>query len=301
MSSVPIQQLCVTRRAPAKINLALAVGPRDETTGLHPICSWFAAIDLVDELTVTRLESDRLSRYAILWHEEALVTTPIDWSITKDLAVRAHRRLEEETMQSLPVQLKLQKRIPVGGGLGGGSSDAAAMLLATRELFELEVHNETLARIALELGSDVPFFLHGSSAIVEGIGDEVHEATAPGGAIVLIVPEVTCSTADVYREFDCLPTPALDAQRIIELTQRKSIDPEALFNDLSQPALRVAPELAEIRKLAATISGECVHITGSGSAMFILCPGGMAQAQPIADRLSGQLGGCSITAHRFID
>ena len=136
----------ILKMAPAKLNLALSVGPPNGQ-GLHPICSWMVTVDLSDELLVTRLEPDRLSRYAILWHPEAKRQTEIDWSITTDLAVRAHLALEAHVERRLPVQLKLEKRIPVGGGLGGGSSDAATMLLALNELFELGLSSAELAEI----------------------------------------------------------------------------------------------------------------------------------------------------------
>ena len=111
----------LTLPSPAKLNLALAVGP-PRPDGLHPICSWMTTIDLADELTITRLPPDRLSRYAILWHAEARRPREIDWSITKDLAVRAHLALERHCERALPLQMKLEKRIPLGSGLGGGSS-----------------------------------------------------------------------------------------------------------------------------------------------------------------------------------
>ena len=109
----------INSNAPAKINLALAVD-RARDDGMHPIVSWMTPIGLMDELAVTRLEDDRLSRYAVLWHEDAPVRSAIDWSITSDLAVRAHLALEAHAGRKLPVQMKLEKRIPVGGGLGGG-------------------------------------------------------------------------------------------------------------------------------------------------------------------------------------
>ena len=132
----------VTRAARAKRNLALSVGPPRAGDGYHPIASWMARVDLADDLTLTRLDDGDLSRYAIVWHEEALRPTPIDWSITKDLAVRAHLLVQEHLGTEMPVQLKLENRIPVGGGLGGGSADAAAMLLALDELFGLDLGRE---------------------------------------------------------------------------------------------------------------------------------------------------------------
>ena len=118
--------MAIAVQAPAKLNLALSVGPPDQR-GMHPICTWMVTISLCDDLLVTRLDEGRLSRYAILWHPDALRPLEIDWPVPRDLAVRAHLALEQHVGRPLPVQLKLDKRIPVGGGLGGGSSDAAAI------------------------------------------------------------------------------------------------------------------------------------------------------------------------------
>src|SRR5436190_20490393 len=133
----------LTVNAPAKLNVALSVGP-PRGDGMHPIASWMVTVDLFDELVFTRLDDDRLSRYALLWHKDAKRRSEINWSITKDLAVRAHLALEHHVGRHLPVQLKLEKRIPVGGGLGGGSSDAAATLRAVNELFDLGLSLEEL-------------------------------------------------------------------------------------------------------------------------------------------------------------
>src|SRR4029079_18091135 len=108
----------ILEHAPAKLNLALSVGPPDPATGGgDPIASWMATVDFFDDLTLTRLDEGSLSRYAILWHKDAKRRSEINWSIAKDLAVRAHLALERRTAKRLPVQMKLEKRIPVGGGL----------------------------------------------------------------------------------------------------------------------------------------------------------------------------------------
>ncbi len=159
-------------KAPAKINLSLSVEPpRDD--GMHTIRSKMARIALFDDLELTRLDAHALSRYAILWHDDAPKRTDIDWPVTSDLAVRAHRMLEEVAGRSLPVQMKLEKRIPVGGGLGGGSADAAAMMLATIELFDLKLDAHA---IASNLGSDIPYLLHGGAGIVRGVGENIENA-----------------------------------------------------------------------------------------------------------------------------
>ncbi len=230
-------------------------------------------VDLSDELLVTRLEPDRLSRYAILWHPEAKRQTEIDWSITTDLAVRAHLALEAHVERRLPVQLKLEKRIPVGGGLGGGSSDAATMLLALNELFELGLSSAELAEIGGRLGSDVPYLIARGSAMVEGVGEQIRRlGDAPLFDVVIIMPPIACSTAAVYQAYDRLPARDLrpDAVRALASAAPGLPAPETLFNDLLEPALAIAPELkplmAEIARLV-----ECpVHLTGSGSCLFVL-------------------------------
>ncbi|MCA9282430.1 MAG: hypothetical protein KDA30_10360 [Phycisphaerales bacterium] len=229
------------RTARAKVNLALAVD-KPNAEAMHPICSWMARINLADDLHITRLEDDRLSRYAIRWHDEAPIKTNIDWSITADLAVRAHLLLEDETARRLPVQLRLDKRIPVGGGLGGGSADAAATLSAVNELFDLNIPHDRLAQLALTLGSDVPFFLSDHpTGIVSGLG-ESFEPTAPvSAALVLIFPAFGCPTGPVYRAFDNLPAASFRADTIRALARADSIDSSQLFNDLAPAAEAVAP------------------------------------------------------------
>ncbi len=263
----------LTIQAPAKLNLALAVGPPLEN-GFHPICSWMVTVDLFDDLEVKRLEPDRLSRYAILWHEEAKRPSEIDWSISKDLAVRAHLALEKRLGRSLPVQLKLDKRIPIGGGLGGGSSDAAATLHAVNQLFELGLSAAELADIGAKLGSDVPFLVHGGSALVEGLGDklEIHETT-PELHAVIACPAAACPTADVYRRFDDLPARPIqdDAVRIFVGSAAKSPQADGPFNDLAEPAIRIAPELKDHLAALTKLAERPAHLSGSGSSIFVLC------------------------------
>lgn len=289
--SLPVRR-SVSRQAPAKLNLALAVGPARAGDGFHPIASWMHPIELADELLVTRLEDDRLSRYAIVWHESAPKKSPIDWSITKDLAVRAHHLVEARAGRSLPVQLKLDKRIPVGGGLGGGSSDAAAMLLAVRELFDLDLPRDEMVALAMQLGSDVAFFLEPGPAFVGGFGERIERTPAlvPGEPrdVLLVIPPFGCATGPVYRAFDGVaaadnsatggragggpefregPARALACAGILRTDQ--------LFNDLARPAEIVAPALEGVRARAArAIGGEPVHVTGSGSTLFCFPPGG---------------------------
>ncbi len=258
--------------APAKLNLALSVGP-PATDGMHPVCSWMVTVDLCDQLLVTRLDEDRLSRYAIRWHADAKRPRDIDWSTTRDLAVRAHVALERHLGRRLPVQLDLQKRIPVGGGLGGGSSDAAAMLRALNELFEIALGKDDLRDIAAGLGSDVPFFVSGGSAIVEGSGDRIEPlAGIPALHAMIAFPATPCSTQQVYRVFDELEAPRLRPEAVRGLaTENGPLRIEAVFNDLAPAAIRLIPDLRDDLARLSELAERRAHVAGSGSSLFVLC------------------------------
>jgi 4-diphosphocytidyl-2-C-methyl-D-erythritol kinase len=277
--------------APAKLNLALSVGKPD-ATGMHPISSWMVTLDLHDELEIEAREDGSLSIYAIVWHPEAHRRTDIDWSITKDLAVRAHQRLEAHVGRKLPVRLRLQKRIPVGGGLGGGSSNAAAMLRGLNELFSLGLSLEELAEIARPLGSDVPFLVHGGSAVVEGLGERLtHMPLPPDTHVVLLLPEASCPTGPVYKAFDALrPDAALQPDRVREMAARGAAPGVAEpFNDLAEPAMEVAPRLRGEREEIEELIDRPVHVSGSGSTLFFLA-NGAAEAELLAGAVGQRMG-----------
>jgi len=220
---------------------------------------------------VKRLLPDRFSRYSIDWHVEARRRSDIDWSIRKDLAVRAHLLLEERLGRKFPVQLKLEKRIPVGGGLGGGSSNGAAMLRAVDALFELNLRSEYLETLARELGSDVPFLVRGGHAIVEGTGETLEPVDVTETHLVLVFPEIQCPTGAVYRAFDALrPGALLEPARVRALAGDR-IAPHAPFNDLAPAACAVAPALAETIAKVTAVAELPVHVSGSGSTLFVVC------------------------------
>ncbi|MFG0328651.1 MAG: 4-(cytidine 5'-diphospho)-2-C-methyl-D-erythritol kinase [Phycisphaerales bacterium] len=270
-------------QAPAKVNLALAVGPRvaeDEPGGgLHPISSWMVGVDLFDDLLITPLAAGHFSRYAILWSPEARRTRDIDWSVTKDLAVRAHLRLESAVGRRMPVQMKLEKRIPLGAGLGGGSSDAAAMLIGLNELFDLRLSTAELETVALEIGSDVPFFLGRLSALVEGIGDRVERLPAPEDLwLALFIPEFECATALIYAGFDEHAPPAEIADQFAQgvssiqrIVKSPRVDPEQPFNHLAAVAIRQRPELGELMSAIEDLAERPAHLSGSGAGFFVIC------------------------------
>ncbi len=146
--------------APAKINWTLEVlGRRDD--GYHEIRSVMQTIDLFDEVSAERTSKPSY---------EAMDGTPL---VEDDLVVRAAAAFEERVGRRLPVTVRLEKRIPVASGLGGGSSDAAAVLRLVNEVYSLGLTSEDLAAVGARVGSDVPFFVHGGTALVEGGGEQV--------------------------------------------------------------------------------------------------------------------------------
>ncbi|MEM1165461.1 MAG: hypothetical protein AAGI30_04140 [Planctomycetota bacterium] len=298
----PATRPTVTRVASAKLNLALAVGrPTPETDGYHPIASWMVRVDLADDLTVTRLDDDRFSRYAIQWAADAPVRSPIDWSITKDLAVRAHLMLEHRAGRKLPVQLRLDKRIPVGGGLGGASADAAAMLLAVNELHALGLSLDELASVGAQLGSDVPFCLGQAPAFVSGLGERIRPSPSVRADVLLVLPDFGCPTGRVYAEFDEAPSPALRTDEIEAMAAAGTVDADLLFNDLADPAQRVAPRLGRVLEVLHDVSdGLGAHVTGSGSTCFVVCPDGPDQARMIGDDVEAELGDVRTVATRIV-
>ncbi len=270
------------RRAHAKINLALAVGRPDEA-GMHPIASWMVPLELHDDVTVRRRSAGADPAYDIAWASEAPVQSAIDWAPETDLCAKAHRALEAMIGRALPAEVTVRKRIPAGGGLGGGSSDAAATLLALNDLFELGLDGAALRRVSASVGSDIAFFLDPESpshaargAFVGGLGDQIERVGPIGGlggtGLTLLLPPFGCPTGAVYRAFDAdVPARFRDAAvrtLIEEARARGSIDPVGLFNDLATPAAAVEPRLHPLLAWASANSG--VHLSGSGSTLFAL-------------------------------
>ncbi len=292
-----------TRRAHAKLNLCLFVGPAlapgtrvdgRDASGFHEIASWMHAIDLFDELRVERLASGP-SRLEIAWAPDAPRPSPIDWPVERDLAWRAHGVLERHAGRELPVAMRLDKRIPVGAGLGGGSSDAAAALVAIDELFGLGVGVDGLRVISRELGSDVAFFVDDHTpprpALVCGLGGTIERVERREAGIVLVTPGFACATPAVYRAFDehlaevverrraelgptyqpASPRPELVSRRIAKAGRERGVRDGLLENDLYPAAARVEPRL---HALATALSRAChrrAHLTGSGSCLFLVC------------------------------
>jgi 4-diphosphocytidyl-2-C-methyl-D-erythritol kinase len=281
----------VHARAHAKVNLALAVGPPD-ATGMHPVASWMHAVDLWDAVTLAK--ADR-TRHDLAWEDG----TPVPWPAGTDLAVRAHHAAERAAGRELPALVRVRKSIPAGAGLGGGSADAAAVLLGLRDLFALRLGDAELAALGAELGSDVPFFIDPVAwdaeqpprpAIATGRGERLERLPRRTDGVTLVLPPFGCPTGAVYRAFDDDPPGALDEARVRRLASAAP-DPHALFNDLAGPAARVEPRLGEIRGALADALGGPVLVSGSGSTLFCFEP---------AARVAPAVPGCRVVETRLV-
>jgi len=291
----------------AKVNLALSVGETIQSDeqhlrGMHPICSWMHSINLCDQIHIQRLDANKKSCYSVMWNRGADIDgdeirvqhEPVDWAIEDDLSVRAHKLVESKLDRALPIELIITKNIPAGGGLGGGSADAAGVLIGLNSLFELEMSESELKQLGSILGSDVPFFIDldyqiPRPAIVEGTGEQITrlERIHEGKHITLFFMSFGCSTAQVYQEFDMKEheraSHQVERDRIQALALNQHLDSSILFNDLSIAAIQVAPELGLIKDELSSSIGHPIHVSGSGSTLF--CVGCIHdQIGPIKDK-----------------
>lgn len=278
--------------APAKINLGLRVlGRRDD--GYHDLLTLFQAISLCDRLTLRRRA--RGCR---------VVCPALPGLGSANLAHRAAEALLERTGTRGGVEILIEKRIPAGGGLGGGSSDAAATLLGCCRLLGIRPERGTLLEVAAGLGSDVPFFLEGGAAVGTGRGEILTLLPPwPGAATALVhIPPEGLSTAAVYGN---LARGALTPARrpfTILLSRWREGDlrclGDALFNDLEGPAFGLLPRLAAVKAALLRVGAAGALLCGSGSSVVGLFEEPRA-ARGAARALGGAFPGAFVSA-RFL-
>lgn len=246
-----------TAIANAKVNLGLRVRPR-RADGYHPLHGLFQSVDWSDRVRLEDAEEDSL---------DVSGDAPAD---ERNLAWRALEAVRTVAGSTEPVLLGLDKAIPAGAGLGGGSADAAAALILASRRFD--VTHDDVRRLAPRLGADVPFALVGGTAIVAGTGELIApEPDAEGFAMAIVVPDLALETAAVYRAWDELDGPA--GPPVPEAALPPALRPYApLANDLYPAAVAVAPRLDDWRAELETAWGVPVSMTGSGSGLFAYFP-----------------------------
>ncbi len=270
----------LTRTAPAKINLTLRVGAT-RPDGFHEIESLVALVEFGDTLTVTTAEP---GRYALQCDAPGV---PADGS---NLVLAAARALVGVVGGQRGLDIELIKAVPPQAGLGGGSSDAATMLMILNELWQAGLSTDELARLGATIGSDVPLFFYGPICVMRGRGEVVERVTnGPRGHVVLVLPMQGTSTPDVYRAWDRFPTPQ-QRPDVAALLAAGSADElmELAFNDLELAAFDVNPGLAELARQVAEVGGQAVRLSGSGSALYRVFDD-YASAETFAQRVGDAL------------
>jgi 4-diphosphocytidyl-2-C-methyl-D-erythritol kinase len=246
--------------APAKLNLTLLVGSA-RGDGFHPVDSVVAKVAFYDEVMLKRRRDG----------EVTFACRGIDCGPAgRNLAYRAAGILKRPT--SAGADVHLAKTIPPGSGLGGGSSDAAAVLAGLNVLWELGLDAAELAAVGESLGSDVPLFLGPPCSRVTGRGETIEPAAVHDFAAVLILPKVPCATEEVYRAYDSL---AAKQSAQVDLDVLANEPPSSwrrlLTNDLAAAARKVSPELDKTwRRLSEALSVP-VCMTGAGGGLFVIC------------------------------
>ena len=259
-------------RVPAKVNLQLAVGPR-EADGYHNLVSVFQAISIYDDVTISKSAPGSGITIEITGDH----THGVPGNST-NLAVKAAQLIADEYYFAVDIHIAVNKSIPVAGGMAGGSADAAAVIVGLNELFDLEMSREEMLEFGSQLGSDVPFMITGGTAIGQGRGDQLTAALSRGTYHwVLALSTVGLSTPAVYQECDRLRA-GLDIaapQTSDALMQSLlSADPKAvglaLQNDLQSAACSLRPALTLVLDVGEEYGALGAIVSGSGPTVAFL-------------------------------
>jgi 4-diphosphocytidyl-2-C-methyl-D-erythritol kinase len=240
-------------RSPAKLNLFLhIVGRRPD--GYHLLQSVFQLIDWCDVLTLKRIPENEIRRI-----------NPIPGvALADDLVVRAAKLLKDYSGYQLGVEIDLKKEIPMGAGLGGGSSDAASTLIGLNTLWNLNLDQLTLSNLGLKLGADVPFFIFGKNAFVEGIGEQIQEIALQAQDFLVIFPNQAIATASIFQD------PELTRDHA-PITMEGFLASSKLeqSNDCQTVAIRICPEVKQaLDWISRAVPGSAPKMSGSGSSVF---------------------------------
>ena len=259
--------------APAKVNLCLQIG-RKRADGYHELASIVGFTEFGDSLTIKISDTDQL----VLCGQ---FSANIDIKTSENLVMKAIQILRDHKYNIPPLEITIDKQIPVGGGLGGGSSDAATTFLALNEIFDLNISKTNLSDMALEIGADIPVCLNRHFVIMRGVGDKITTLSDSGlsdsglsNYIVLANPNSIVSTRNVFKEFD-KNTSQENPER---LTENQDLTQLLIGgNNLQESALKIYPEIGLLLNTMETlyprdrkIGLSSVQMSGSGASCFAL-------------------------------
>lgn len=250
--------------APAKINWALTVCGR-RSDGYHQLQSLMQTISLCDQVELSRSAAD-----------SCRCCPEVSCPPQQNLAWRAWELMRRRYALPGGLAIEIRKAIPSGGGLGGGSADAAAVLRGVNELFELNLNRSQLAELGFQLGADVPFLVHGGFALVGGAGETVQPLAAAEYPLLIAAPAAGLSTAAVFAAYDRLPPaaviPDLEELRAALLAQDRAAIAAQLVNMLEPAALPLCPQIAAAKDIFLRWELPAL-MSGSGSCVFALSDG----------------------------
>lgn len=286
----------VTARAPGKINIYFRVGP-PRADGYHPVASLYLAVSLFEDVAATPREDGEIT--VALNEASTAVEDPETFPLGEDnLVIRAARLLAGHTGHAAGVHLDITKRVPIAGGMGGGSADAAAALVACNSLWGTGLTREELGRLGARLGADVPFALSGGAAVGLGVGDQLSPLLLRSRTDwVLALASYGLSTPAVYQQLDALrgeagvPVPQdVDPDVVHALVDHDLVMlPGLLGNDLTAAAIHLAPELQAVLDMGRQAGALTALVSGSGPTVALLAndPG---HARQLATQLGDESG-----------
>jgi 4-diphosphocytidyl-2-C-methyl-D-erythritol kinase len=278
--------------APAKLNLFLEITDK-RPDGFHELDMLMVPIALYDTLTFKLRRDDEITLLSCcaVGNEIALPTAR-DNLVTRAVKLLRQRIETGSSSTTSGLDICLFKRIPAAAGLGGGSSDAAAALVAANYLWQAGLSTAELSKLALEIGSDVPFFLSGSAARCTGRGELLTPLNIPAALdVVLIKPRVGLTTADVFADYATHQGASVDDRVTVDnilgacASGRAPAIGKWLHNRLVDSALRLQPELQQLQAELLALGLPGVQMTGSGSTFYLLCRHAR-HARKIAEQLS---------------
>lgn len=280
-------------KAPGKVNVSLAVGPL-RPDGYHSVASVYLAVSLYEEVAATSTAAPGIT--ISLSPESTVDLDAVDIPLdSSNLAHKAAAIMADVSEHATGVHLEITKRVPVAGGMGGGSADAAATLLACDALWNSGLSREELAHLASELGADVPFSLLGGTAVGLGLGDELSPALAKAQTHwVLVVADYGLSTPEVYRTLD-----RLRASEGVDAGEPTGVDPHiltalrggdaeslsrVLVNDLQRASIELSPALRDTLGIGESHGAIAGIVSGSGPTVALLADDSVA-AEALAEDL----------------
>jgi 4-diphosphocytidyl-2-C-methyl-D-erythritol kinase len=260
-------------KAYAKINLGLKILRRDRN-GYHKLQSIMSLIDLHDDIMFE--ESDKIE----------VITTPYVCDEKTNLCYRVAEYMKKYTNGNKGIRIIVNKRIPVGGGLGGGSSNAAAVMLFLNDYWDINFSRKKMMKIAFSFGADIPFFINGEQSFVYGYGEKMKPLKKKrAGDIVLVIPPFSLNTKKVFMNFDKMN---MNKKNV------KSVYSENIFNDLEESANDISNnQIAQIKATIKKVGSGEVFMSGSGSTIVYYVAEG-EDSKKVSEQIKEKLNGAKV-------